>query len=246
MSGSPLLEIAAGSLACALAAQAGGADRIELCGSLAEGGITPSHGVLAVVRERVRLPVHVLIRPRPGDFLYADEELEAMRRDVETCVKLGFDGVVIGALDVDGRIDPRCRELVSAAGVLAVTFHRAFDASADLTRSLEEVIALGCERVLTSGGCATALAGCDVIAQLVHRAAGRIRIMAGAGLRACHVAEVARRSQADELHGSARTVVASQMRHRNAALVALSPDHERCDVVEVRAMKEALAAAAAG
>jgi copper homeostasis protein len=240
----PLLEIAAGSLACALAAQEGGADRVELCGCLAEGGITPSPGVLAVARERLRMPVHVLIRPRPGDFLYTDEEVEVMYRDIEACVRLGFEGVVIGALNVDGGIDPRCRDLKGAAGALSVTFHRAFDASADLGRSLEAVIALGCERVLTSGGRSNALAGSAVIADLVRQAAGRIRILAGAGIRAASIAEVARRSHADELHGSARTLMQSGMRQRNPALLDLSPDHARCDVDEVRAMKAALTATA--
>jgi len=241
-----LLEIAAGSLAAVLAAQAGGADRVELCASLAVGGVTPSHGLLAVARERVRLPIYVLIRPRPGDFLYGDDEFEVMHRDVETCVKLGLDGVVIGALDIEGAIDPRCRELASAAGKLGVTFHRAFDASADLTRSLDAVIALGCERVLTSGGCASALAGSNAIADLVRRAAGRIRIMAGAGIRASNLAEVVRRSQADEFHASARTVVASPMRHRNPALLDLSPDYELSDVAEVREMKAGLLALRSG
>jgi copper homeostasis protein len=238
----PLLEIAAGSLTCALAAQEGGADRVELCGSLAEGGITPSLGVLAVARERLRLPVHVLIRPRPGDFLYCDEELEVMRDDIEACVRMGFEGVVIGALDADGGIDPRCRELKGAAGGLSITFHRAFDASVDLARSLETVISLGCERVLTSGGGRSALAGSAVIADLVRQAAGRIRILAGAGIRAANIVEVVRRSHAGELHGSARTLLQSRMRHRNPALADLPPDHARCDADEVRAMKAALTA----
>jgi copper homeostasis protein len=165
-----------------------------------------------------------------------------MRCDVETCVKLGFEGVAIGALDIEGAIDPRCRELTSAAGKLGVTFHRAFDASADLTRSLEAVITLGCERVLTSGGCPSALAGSDAIADLVRQAAGRIRIMAGAGICSTNLAAVARRSQADEFHGSARTAVVSRMRHRNPALLDLSPDYEQSDVAEVRAMKTGLLA----
>lgn len=238
---SPALEIAAGSLASALAAQEGGADRVELCACLAEGGVTPSYGLLSRVRERVRLPVYVLIRPRPGDFLYEEEDFEVMGRDIETCVRLGFEGVVIGALDVEGAIDPRCRELVSAAGPLGVSFHRAFDASADLTRSLEAVIALGCERVLSSGGCATALEGCEVLACLVRQAAGRIRILAGAGIRASNIVEVAQRSRADELHGSAQRIMVSPMRHRNPALRDLSPDYGQSDVTEIRAMKAALA-----
>jgi copper homeostasis protein len=241
MSLQPLLEIAAGSLASALAAQEGGADRVELCSSLAEGGITPSQGMLAVVRDRVRIPVYVLVRPRGGDFLYDDADFEMMRRDIEICAQLGFDGVVIGALDADGAIDPRCRELVAAAGTLGVTFHRAIDASADLRRSLEDAIALGCERILTSGGCANALAGASAIAGLVEQAAGRIRILAGAGIRSQNLAEVARLSRAHEFHGSARAVHRSAMRYLNPALQDLSPDTDQTSVEEVRAMRRALA-----
>jgi copper homeostasis protein len=244
MSHQPLLEIAAGSLASALAAQEGGADRVELCSSLAEGGITPSHGMLAVVRDRVRIPVYVLIRPRNGDFLYDDAEFEIMRRDIETCAQLGFDGVVIGALDADGVVDPRCRELVAAAGKLGVTFHRAIDASADLGQALEHIVALGCERVLTSGGAASALAGADAIAGLVTQAAGRIAILAGAGIRAQNLAEVARLTRAQEFHGSAKAAHRSAMRYLNPALQGLSPDTERTRVEEVRAMKRELAALA--
>jgi copper homeostasis protein len=243
MSNQALLEIAAGSLASALAAQEGGADRVELCSSLAEGGITPSRGMLEVVRDRVRIPVYVLVRPRGGDFLYDDADFEMMRRDIETCAELGFDGVVIGALDADGGVDLRCRELVAAAGKLGVTFHRAIDASADMRRSLDDVIALGCERVLTSGGCANALAGAQAIAGLVEQAAGRIRIMAGAGIRSRNLVEVARLSRAHEFHGSAKVVHHSAMRYLNPALQDLSPDTERTSVEEVRAMKHALAAA---
>ncbi|HUA79786.1 MAG TPA: copper homeostasis protein CutC [Dyella sp.] len=236
-----LLEIAAGSLASALAAQEGGADRVELCGSLAEGGITPSYGTLAMVRERVRIPIYVLIRPRGGDFLYDEAEFETMYRDVETCVRVGCDGVVIGALDADGRVDPRCRELVRTAGKLGVTFHRAIDASADLSRSLESIIALGCERVLTSGGCANALAGAQVIAGLVDQAKDRIAVMAGAGIRSSNLAEVASRTNAHEFHGSARTVRRSAMRYLNPVLQDLSPDFDQSSVAEVRAMKDQLA-----
>lgn len=244
MSQRPLLEIAAGSLASALAAQEGGADRVELCSSLAEGGITPSCGMLAVVRERVRIPVYVLVRPRGGDFLYDDADFEMMRRDIETCVSLGFDGVVIGALDADGHVDARCGELVRAAGKLGVTFHRAIDASADLDRALDSIIALGCERVLTSGGCANALAGAQVIAGLVKQAGDRVKVMAGAGIRASNLAEVMRLTGAHEFHGSARAVVKSSMRYLNPALKDLAPDIEQSSVEEVRAMKSLLSSLA--
>ncbi|HKT30609.1 copper homeostasis protein CutC [Dyella sp.] len=242
MSQQALLEIAAGTLASALAAQEGGADRVELCSSLAEGGITPSYGMLAVVRERVRIPVYVLVRPRAGDFLYDDADFEMMRRDIETCVSLGFDGVVIGALDADGHVDPRCRELVHAAGKLGVTFHRAIDASANVSRALDDVMALGCERVLTSGGCANALAGAQVIAGLVKQAGDRVKVMAGAGIRSGNLAEVMRLTGAHECHGSARAVVKSSMRYLNPALKDLAPDIEQTSVEEVQAMKQQLAA----
>jgi copper homeostasis protein len=240
MSQQPLLEIAAGSLASALAAQEGGADRVELCSSLAEGGITPSRGMLEVVRDRVRIPVYVLVRPRGGDFLYDDADFDMMRRDIKICVQLGFEGVVIGALDADGAIDPRCRVLVEEAGKLGVTFHRAIDASADLGRSLETIIALGCERVLTSGGCANAMKGAQAIAGLVGQAADRIAIMAGAGIRSQNLAEVAWLSRAHEFHGSARAVRRSAMRYFNPALQDLSPDTDQTSVEEVRAMRQAL------
>jgi copper homeostasis protein len=236
------LEIAAGSLASAQAAQEGGADRVELCGSLGEGGITPSYGVIATTRDHVRLPIYVLIRPRAGDFLYGDAEFDAMQRDIEACARLGCDGVVVGALTAEGVIDPRCHGLVAAAGKLGVTFHRAFDASADLQRSLEDVVALGCERILTSGGRANALQGADVIAGLVRHAAGRIAIMAGAGIRSGNVADIARRTGAHEFHGSARGVHPSQMRYRNPALQDLSPHTDQTHADEVRAMKKQLLA----
>lgn len=147
-----LLEIAANSVASAVAAEEGGADRIELVSALELGGLTPSHGMIALARERVRIPIYVLIRPRAGDFLYSDLETETMLRDIATCAHLGCDGVVIGALGADGNIDmERCRAMVAAAGGLGVTFHRAFDMARDPRRALEDVIGLGCEQVLTSG-----------------------------------------------------------------------------------------------
>jgi copper homeostasis protein len=237
-----ILEIAAGSLASAQAAQEGGADRIELCGSLGEGGITPSYGVVATTRDHVRVPIYVLIRPRAGDFLYGDDEFDVMQRDIETCARLGCDGVVMGALTAEGAIDPRCHGLVAAAGKLGVTFHRAFDASADLLRSLEDIVALGCERILTSGGRANAMQGADLIAGLQRHAAGRITIMAGAGIRSGNIVDIARRTGVCEFHGSARGARPSQMRYRNAALQDLSPHTDETNADEVRAMKKQLLA----
>jgi copper homeostasis protein len=233
----PLLEIAASSLASALAAQEGGADRIELCADLSEGGTTPSYGTIAVARERLRIPLYVLIRPRTGDFHYAPGDVEVMLRDIENCVGLGCDGIVIGALDQAGDVDEAiCRELITAAGSLGVTFHRAFDAARDQAAALEAIVRLGCERVLTSGGEADALSGATRIAGFVKQAASRVKVMAGAGITAGNIAEVARRSNADELHGSGRAVQVSPSMHRNPSLRGLDPDWWETDVGKVRAM----------
>ena len=239
-----LLEVAASSLTSALAAQAGGAGRVELCGQLADGGVTPSYGLVAAARDRLRIPLYVLVRPRSGDFLYDEAEFELMQRDIEACVRLGCDGVVIGALDADAGVDlAGCRALVAAAGGLGVTFHRAFDAAPDPARALEDVIALGCERVLTSGGHRSALEGAAHIAALVQQAAGRVRIMAGAGIRPENVADVLARSRADELHASARGLYRSTMRWRNERLEDLAVDRQETDPAIVAALVAALAVA---
>lgn len=241
MSQRPLLEIAAGSLDSALAAQAGGADRVELCGNLGEGGTTPSYGTLAVARDRLRIPLFVLVRPRAGDFLYDGAEREAMLRDIEACVRLGCDGVVTGALDRDGDVDlPACRELVAAAGSLPVTFHRAFDVARDQAAALEAVIALGCERLLTSGGQVDALSGVEAIAALVRQAGTRLRIMAGAGVNAGNVRELLARSGVREVHASAKAPRRSAMRHRNTLLAGLDADQIETEVEQVRALAAAL------
>lgn len=236
-----LLEIASNSVASALAAQAGGADRIELFDNLAEGGTTPSYGSIAVARERLRIPLFVLIRARPGDFHYGALEAEIMLRDIAHCRQLGCDGVVIGALDADGNVDTAlCRTLVSAAGPMQVTFHRAFDAARDLPAALEQVIALGCQRVLTSGGQASAEVGVDTLAALVAQSNARIIVMAGAGLNARNIAAVAARTGCVELHASAKAVQRSAMRHHNPALVGLSPDWTVTDAGEVAALRAAM------
>ncbi len=236
-----LLEVAANSVASALAAQAGGAGRVELCGALELGGLTPSHATIAMARERLRIPLYVLIRPRAGDFLYSDEECEAMRRDIETCVALGCDGVVLGVLDADGGVDmQRCYELVAAAGRLGVTFHRAFDLVRDPARALDDAIALGCERVLTSGGQASALEGAPSIRALIAQAAGRIAIMPGAGVTAGNLAALAAATGAREFHASAKRQLASGMRHRLPRLADMQGGELRSDEAQVRALVAAL------
>jgi len=235
------LEIAAGTLACALAAQDGGADRVELCQALELGGLTPSHAALALARERLDIPLYVLIRPRAGDFCYDRLDVNTMRRDIEYCARLGCDGVVIGALDVDGEVDvPLCRTLIAAAGPLGVSFHRAFDAARDPMQALDAVIELGCERVLTSGAAAGAPEAANTLAALVRRAAGRISIMPGAGITAGNLAALASATGAREFHASAKAKQASSMRFRNPALSGLAADWQATDVDQVRALRRVL------
>lgn len=237
----PLLEIAANSLGSALAAEAGGANRVELCANLRDAGTTASYGTLAVVRDHLRIPVFALIRPRTGDFCYDSADLDVMVRDIEACVALGIDGIVIGALDADGDVDvTTCSTLVSAAAALEVTFHRAFDVARDAFRALDAIITLNCNRVLTSGGAPTALEGVDRIAELVDRAGSRISVMAGAGVNALTVREVVARSHVREVHASARAFRKSLSRYRSDHLPELDPDRWETDPFAVRAIIEAL------
>jgi len=237
---SPVLEIAANSLASALAAQEGGANRIELCAALEVGGLTPSYAQIALTRERVRIPVYVLIRPRTGDFVYGDCEFETMQRDIETCVSLGCEGVVLGALDENGAVDAnRCRALIAAAGGLGVTFHRAFDMSRDPQTALEDIIALHCERVLTSVAQADAPAGAALIRMLVEKAAGRISVMPGAGVSAQNIASLRALTGAREFHASAKRELPSRMRAGND-LSGMTPGEVRSEAEQVRALVAAL------
>jgi len=222
-----ILEIAANSVASALAAQQGGAGRVELCTALELGGLTPSYAQIAMAREKLTIPLYVLIRPRAGDFLYNDLEFETMLRDIEACAKAGCDGVVLGVLDADGRVDrPRCRSLISAAGNMGVTFHRAFDLARDPLTALEDVIALGCERVLTSGAQASAIEGAELIRQLVELAAGRIVVMPGAGVRELTCAR--------EFHASAKQQYPSNMQWQRPLVTDMQGGELRSDVEQIR------------
>ncbi|RDI97113.1 copper homeostasis protein CutC [Dyella solisilvae] len=235
-----LLEVAANSLASALAAQAGGAGRVELCTALELGGLTPSHGEIALVRERVRLPLYVLIRPRAGDFLYSEQELETMHRDIEACAAFGCDGVVLGVLDAQGNVDRRHgRALVDAAGGMGVTFHRAFDLAPDPLSALDDVMALGVERLLTSGGQRTAMGGAAQIRSLIERAAGRMTVMPGSGIHSDDIAALARQTGAHEFHASAKRVLASRMPYYGDGL-GMDGGEIRTDEAQVRALVEAL------
>ncbi|HEY4334270.1 MAG TPA: copper homeostasis protein CutC [Puia sp.] len=234
------LEICSFNLASAILAQGAGADRIELCASPAEGGVTPSPGVIRGAREQLRIALYPIIRPRGGDFLYSDEEFRIMLRDVEFCKQAGCNGVVIGMLNADGTIDQsRCARLVEAAYPLGVTFHRAFDWAANPFEAMETIIQLGCERILTSGQRPTAEEGVGLIDQLVRQADDRIVIMPGSGVRSENIVSLAEKTGASEFHTSARLLEASAMGYVNGQM------KEAQDVVmvgeeEVRKIKEQL------
>lgn len=237
-----VLEICANSLPSALAAQAGGADRVELCDNMAEGGTTPSYGTILTARELLHIQVYPIIRPRGGDFLYNDPEFDLMRKDIELCKETGCDGVVIGLLLADGGIDKkRTKLLVELAWPLGVTFHRAFDRCADPFQAMEDIIDCGCERILTSGQQPTAPEGAELIAQLVEKAGGRIIIMPGSGVRENNIAELVRSTRATEYHSTAKSTVRSKMQFKNKLVMdneALELNISETDVEIVRKLRE--------
>jgi copper homeostasis protein len=205
-----VLEICANSVQSARAAQMGGAQRIELCQNLEQGGITPSYGLIQRVQEALSIPAFVLIRPRPGSFCYDADEQAIMLADITACRNLGCAGVVLGALDAAGQVDVACCQmLIAAAGSMQVTFHRAFDACADQALALETIIDLGCHRLLTSGGQPSAVAGQEQLARLIRQAAGRISIMPGAGIAPSNIRSLAEYTGATEFHTSAKRQVVS-------------------------------------
>ena len=217
MSDPVCIEVCVDSVASAVAAKRGGAARIEICSGLVEGGVTPSLGLLQILRARTSITMHVMIRPRGGDFCYDADEFRIMRRDLESMKQLAMDGVVFGLLDTTGNVDvARTRELVELARPLQVTFHRAFDMSFDLFRALEDVCAAGADRILTSGGEQTCLQGVQTIAQLIERAGERIIVMPGSGIKPNNVGRILEQTGAKEIHVGLRTSVPSPMVHRNS------------------------------
>jgi copper homeostasis protein len=236
-----LIEVCVDSVASAVAAERGGARRLELCGNLLEGGVTPSAGLIELVRDRTSVGLQVMIRPRGGDFCYTADEFETMRRDMVAAKKLGADGVVLGILDVHGHVDiERTRQLIELARPLNVTFHRAFDMSADLFRSLEDVCATGADRVLTSGGEPTAEQAVHLIARLVTTARGRIALMAGGGIDERNAASIIEKTGVREIHVGLRSPVASSMLHRNPKIsmgTAAGLEYQRFQVLEENVLK---------
>ena len=209
-------EICANSVASCIAAQEGGADRVELCAGIPEGGTTPSFGMIWNAKESIDIALNVIIRPRGGDFLYNESELAEMLFDISAAKELGVDGLVFGCLNADGSVDmENMTLLMEAAGDTPVTFHRAFDHTADPFNALEDIISLGCKRILTSGCRPTALEGADMLSKLVEAAGDRIIIMPGCGVNESNIEEIARLSGAREFHFSAREPVESGMVFRN-------------------------------
>ncbi|HUB18579.1 MAG TPA: copper homeostasis protein CutC [Acidobacteriaceae bacterium] len=200
------VEICVDSVESAIAAERGGAQRVELCSDLLEGGITPSAGLIATVRRRIGIGLFVMIRPRGGDFCYTDFEFEAMQEDIRRARQMGADGLVFGVLDQHARVDVgRTRKLVELAGPLPVTFHRAIDMTPDPCAALNDVVAAGVQRVLTSGGAARVSEGLPVVEGMVKAADGRVGVMAGGGITQETIARIAAATGACEFHASLRS-----------------------------------------
>lgn len=241
-----MLEICIDSVESALAAERGGALRVELCADLLEGGITPGAGLIAMVRRKIAISMFVMIRPRGGDFCYTGLEFEVMQAEIENARNLGADGVVLGLLDEHGAIDIcRTRQLVEFAKPLPVTFHRAIDMTPDLIAAVEDVIASGASRILTSGGAPDVSQGMYEILRMKEAANGRIGIMPGGGVSAANIEELARVTGATEFHASARTSIPSPVlfrRHDLAMGYLQNSEYLRYVVNEdrVREMKRAL------
>lgn len=215
MSTPVVVEICVDSVESARAAQAGGAVRVELCSGLRAGGITPSAGLIASVRRQVSIALHVLIRPRTGDFVYSADELDVMKRDILLARQLGADGVVLGVLDAAGSVDVlHTSELVERAKPMAVTFHRAFDATPDLLQGLDAVKKTGAARILTAGGDSAGEERIGRIAKLVERVGNGVTIMAGGGLREANVGAILRATNVREVHTSLQPAASAVQRER--------------------------------
>lgn len=235
-----IFEVCLQSVDGAIAAAQGGAQRVELCAALVEGGITPSLGTIQACRAAVDMDIMVMIRPRGGDFRYSERELESMAYDIEQCKRIGVTGVVFGMLENNGKVArSQVQALLEVARPLSVTFHRAFDVSNDPFTALDTLIDLGIDRVLTSGQAATVPEGIEVIRQLADQAAGRIGILPGCGITPENLAEVIRHTGVTEFHATAFRRLASSMQHRNESVymgIPGLPEYERevTDSAEVR------------
>ena len=225
-------EVCANSVESCLAAQTGGANRVELCAGIPEGGTTPSYGDIAVAREVLdKTLLHVIIRPRGGDFLYSPIEQRIMLKDISNACRLGVDGIVLGCLTAQGDIDmPLMRQFMEAVQEVPVTFHRAFDVCRNPQEALEQIIELGCSRILTSGQQPTAEQGIPLLKILQRQAAGRIILLAGCGVNESNISHIAHETGICEYHFSARENIKSDMMYRNEA-VARSRQQEGSEIL---------------
>ena len=238
-----IIEIATADFITTKAAVEGGADRIELCAALTEGGTTPSAGMIQRCREAFGVELFPIIRPRGGDFLYTEEEFDIMLHDILLCRELGCDGVVTGLLEKDGSVDiKRTGKLISAAYPMEVTFHRAFDRCKDPFEALEQLIGAGCQRILTSGQQPAAPQGTSLIQELVAAADERIAIMPGSGVRKDNIRELAEKTGAVEFHSSLRGKARSAMGYIHPAFAQSEESYSNPFIQpeEVKALREAL------
>lgn len=249
MSEDLILEVCVDSVESAIAAERGGARRIELCSNLLEGGVTPSAGLIAAVREAISIDLNVMIRPRAGDFCYSAGEIDIMRHDIQLAKEQGANGVVLGLLDSLGNVDSlHTRELVELASPLKVTFHRAFDMSQDLFRSLADLEKIGVHCILTSGGEQTALEGVRTLRRLVEAANGQLGIMAGSGIKEQNVATIVKQTGVRQIHASLKLSVPSSMefQKRKISMGGLKGREYRHYVVDQHEVERLLQAAVNG
>ncbi|MEP6582842.1 MAG: copper homeostasis protein CutC [Ginsengibacter sp.] len=213
------LEIIGFNIESCITAQEAGADRIELCSSPLEGGTTPSYGFIKAARHLLEIELYVMIRPRGGDFLYSRADIEMLKTDIEVCKKTGCDGIVLGLLTKEGKVDKeRCKHLVSYAYPLGVTFHRAFDRTSNAMQALEDIIDIGCERILTSGLKPKAVDGQELIKELIKQAGERIIIMPGSGITSENIQSLAKNTGAAEFHSSASIPKDTEMQYLNDSM----------------------------
>jgi copper homeostasis protein len=237
-----IIEIATTDFESTKSAVAGGADRIELCANLVEGGVTPSYGVIKKCRELFDVKIYPIIRVRGGDLLYTDEEYECMYQDALMCKEIGTDGIVTGFLHSDGSIDvKRTSKIIDAVYPLGVTFHRAFDRCNDPFKAMEQLIAIGCERILTSGQQLVATDGMELIAELNKQSGNRIIIMPGSGVRASNIKQLAETTGCKEFHSSLRELTKTKMDFMAPAFIGDSGnDHYTVNAEAVRALRTQL------
>ena len=237
-----ILEVCVDSVESAVNAEAGDADRIELCGDLIVGGITPSLALFERIREKIDIPIHVLLRPRFGDFLYSDEEMEVLIRQAKAFAKAGADNLVIGCLTPDGRLDLEAmKRIIDAADGTPINLHRAFDMCRDLDEALEDAKQLGIVSILTSGGYASALEGLEVLDRL-KKNSGNIDIMAGAGMNAKNIKYMMENSSLTAFHMSGKKTLQSKMEYRNLRVNMGLPTLSEYEIIqtdenEIRAAK---------